>query len=164
VVHGRDTENRNGMFRFLRSIGLEPIEWSKAVKGTKKAAPYIGEVLEKAFEDAVAVVVLLTPDDQARLRAEFRKDSDPAYESTLTGQARANVLFEAGMAFGSHPESTILVEVGDLRPFSDIGGRHVIQFTGLSESRQELANRLESAGCEVDTDGTDWLSEGEFYF
>jgi predicted nucleotide-binding protein len=162
VVHGRDQAKRNAMFRFLRAIGLEPIEWSKAVKATKKAAPYIGEILEKAFEEAIAVVVLLTPDDQARLKAHLRKRSDPPYESTLTGQARANVLFEAGMAFGSHPDSTILVEVGDLRPFSDVGGRHVIRLTGRPESRQELVNRLEAAGCDVDTDGTLWLSEGDF--
>jgi predicted nucleotide-binding protein len=162
VVHGRDQAKRNAMFRFLRAIGLEPIEWSKAVKATKKAAPYIGEILEKAFEDAVAVVVLLTPDDQARLKAQLRKRSDPQYEFTLTGQARANVLFEAGMAFGSHPDSTVLVEIGDLRPFSDVGGRHVIRLTGRPESRQELVNRLEAAGCDVDTDGTLWLSEGDF--
>jgi predicted nucleotide-binding protein len=162
VVHGRDRDKRNAMFRFLRSIGLQPIEWSRAVQATKQAAPFIGEILERAFQDAVAVVVLLTPDDQARLKSQFRAPSDPGYEATLTGQARPNVLFEAGMAFGAHPRSTVLVQVGDLRPFSDIGGRHVIRLTDRPESRQELANRLEAAGCDVDTTGTDWLSEGDF--
>jgi predicted nucleotide-binding protein len=162
VVHGRDKANRNAMFRFLRAIGLEPIEWSKAVKATKKAAPYIGETLEKAFKEAVAVVVLLTPDDQARLKAQLRKKSDPPYELTLTGQARPNVLFEAGMAFGSHPDSTVLCEVGDLRPFSDVGGRHVIKLSNQPESLLVLANRLKTAGCETDIEGDDWLSEGEF--
>jgi predicted nucleotide-binding protein len=127
VVHGRDTALRTSMFRFLRAIGLSPIEWSEAVKATKKASPYIGEVLDKAFEEAAAVVVLLTPDDVARFRPEFRKASDPEHEATLTGQARPNVLFEAGMAFGRHPDSTILVEIGELRPFSDVGGRHVVR-------------------------------------
>jgi predicted nucleotide-binding protein len=162
VVHGRDQGQRNAMFRFLRSLDLQPIEWGRAVQATRQAAPYIGEILERAFQDAVAVVVLLTPDDQARLRASLLKSSDPAYEGTLTGQGRPNVLFEAGMAFGSHPRSTVLVQVGDLRPFSDIGGRHVIKLSNRPESRQELANRLEAAGCDVDTSGTDWLSEGDF--
>jgi predicted nucleotide-binding protein len=162
VVHGRDRDKRNAMFRFLRAIGLEPIEWSRAVQATRQAAPYIGEILDRAFQDAVAVVVLLTPDDQARLKASLRRNSDPPYESTLTGQARPNVLFEAGMVFGSHPRSTVLVEVGNLRPFTDIGGRHVIHLTNRPESRQELATRLEAAGCDVDTEGTDWLSEGDF--
>lgn len=162
VVHGRNLALRTAMFRFLRALGLEPIEWSKAVKATGSAAPYVGEVLDKAFEEAVAVVVLLTADDQARLRARLRKASDPTYESRMTGQARPNVLFEAGMAFGSHPRSTILVEVGELRPFSDIGGRHVVRLSNLPEARQELANRLETAGCIVDMSGTDWMSEGDF--
>ena len=46
--------------------------------------------LEKLLE----FVVLMTPDDEVRLKEELRKEDDPAYESELTGQARANVLFE----------------------------------------------------------------------
>jgi predicted nucleotide-binding protein len=150
------------MFRFLRALKLEPIEWSQAVKATKKGAPYIGEVLDRAFREASAVVVLLTPDDQARLKKSLAKHSDPEWETTLTGQARPNVLFEAGMAFGRHEDSTILVQVGALRNFSDIGGRHVIRLHDGAEARQELADRLDTAGCAIDTTGSDWFSEGDF--
>jgi predicted nucleotide-binding protein len=162
VVHGRDEALRRSMFTFLRSLGLEPIEWSKAVKATRKGAPYIGEVLDKAFRDAAAVVVLLTPDDQARLKKSLAKKSDPKWETALSGQARPNVLFEAGMAFGTHEGGTILVQVGELRPFSDVGGRHVIHLHDGVEARQQLAERLDAAGCDVDTSGTDWFSEGSF--
>jgi predicted nucleotide-binding protein len=162
VVHGRNDDLRNSMFRLLRALKLEPIEWSGAVKATKKGAPYIGEVLDKAFRDASAVVVLLTPDDQARLKKSLAKESDPKWETTLTGQARPNVLFEAGMAFGRHEDSTILVQVGALRNFSDIGGRHVIRLHNGAEARQELADRLDTAGCAIDTSGSDWFSEGDF--
>lgn len=162
VVHGRDAAIRKSMFRFLRAIGLEPIEWSQAVKATGSGAPYIGQILDKAFKDASAVVVLLTPDDQARLRKQFVKAKDPKWESTLTGQPRPNVLFEAGMAFGRHPDGTVLVQVGDVREFSDIGGRHVIRLHDGVEARQQLAERLEAAGCKVNTSGTDWFSEGSF--
>jgi predicted nucleotide-binding protein len=162
VVHGRDRDLRNSMFRFLRALKLEPIEWSQAVKATKKGAPYIGEVLDRAFREASAVVVLLTPDDQARLKKSLAKHSDPEWETTLTGQARPNVLFEAGMAFGRHEDSTILVQVGALRNFSDIGGRHVIRLHDGAEARQELADRLDTAGCAIDTTGSDWFSEGDF--
>ena len=162
VVHGRDEARRKSMFRLLRAMKLEPIQWSEAVSATGKAAPYIGEVLDKAFLDAAAVVVLLTPDDQARLKSTLRKLKDPKYESTLTGQARANVLFEAGMAFGHHQESTVLVQVGDLRPFSDIGGRHVVNLDNTALTRRDLANRLQTAGCDVNLDGSDWLTEGDF--
>lgn len=162
VVHGRDEQLRQAMFRFLRSIGLEPMEWAKAVKATGKASPYIGEVLDQAFKDAIAVVVMLTADDQARLKKGLARKSDPPDETRLRGQARPNVLFEAGMAFGSHPKSTVLVQIGDLRPFSDIGGRHVVHLRDHAESRRDLANRLEAAGCIVDVTGTDWLTEGKF--
>lgn len=65
VVHGRNMKLRDALFRFLRSIGLNPLEWSQAVKLTGKASPYIGEVLDTAFSKAQAVVVLMTPDDEA---------------------------------------------------------------------------------------------------
>lgn len=162
VVHGRNEKIRKAMFAFLRAAGVQPIEWSKALQMTGKASPYIGEVLQTAFSKAQAVVVLLTPDDEARLKREFQAPSDPAYEKRLTGQARPNVLFEAGMAFGTHPEQTVLVEVGTLRPFSDTYGRHVVHLSNDGKKRQELMIKLQNAGCEVDFVGTDWQNDGDF--
>lgn len=162
VVHGRDAEIRKAMYRFLRALGIEPIEWNKAIALSKRASPYNAEIVEAAFKDAQAVVVLMTPDDKARLRSDLLKNDDGQHERRLTGQARPNVLFEAGMAFGTHPDRTVLVEVGTLRPFSDVAGRHVVRLTNHIESRRELATKLENAGCKVDTSGTDWLQEGDF--
>lgn len=162
VVHGRNDSARKALYEFLRAIGLKPLEWTQLIKKTKKGSPYVGDVLEAAFRDASAVIVLLTPDDQAQLKKEFRQSSDPYYERRLTGQARPNVLFEAGMAFGKNPNSTVLVKLGDVRPFSDIAGRHVVHLSNQTTSRQELAIKLANAGCNVDTSGTDWLSVGDF--
>ena len=162
VVHGRDRANRDAMFAFLRSINLSPIEWSEARRATGRPMPYIGDILDKAFSMARAVVVLLTPDDEARLRQIFQSQSEPAHETELTGQARPNVLFEAGMAMGRSPERTILVEYGKLRPFTDVAGLHVVRFDGESTTRQELSQRLQDAGCEVDLEGSDWHTAGEF--
>ena len=162
VVHGRNLGRRDALFRFLRSIGLTPLEWSQAITATGKASPYIGEVLDAAFSRAQAVVVLMTPDDKAYLRTALRKPDDPAFEAKLTYQARPNVLFEAGMAMGRAIERTIIVQVGELRPFSDLGGRHVMKLDNSTERRQELAQRLKSAGCPVDLTGTDWHREGDF--
>ena len=162
VVHGRDKANRDALFSFLRAIDLDPIEWSEARRATGRPMPYIGDILDKAFSMARAVVVLLTPDDEARLRESFRSEGDPRHETDLTGQARPNVLFEAGMAMGRHPERTILVECGKLRPFTDIAGLHVVRFDGDSTTRQELAHRLEDAGCQIKLHGTDWHTAGEF--
>ena len=162
VVHGRNEKLRRSMFSFLRSVGLTPLEWEKALALTKKGSPYVGEVLDAAFQAAVATIVLLTPDDEARLKREFLKTSDPVEERELTGQARANVLFEAGMAFGRHQERTILVQVGSVRPFSDVGGRHVVHLSNDSAARQRFINRLTIVGCDIDVTGTDWHHEGDF--
>ena len=137
VVHGRDNVAREALFTFLRAIGLRPLEWSEIVKATGKGSPYIGEVLEKGFSIAQAVVVLMTPDDEARLREPYRGPNKPSHETDLTPQPRPNVLLEAGMALGLFPERTVIVEIGQLRPLSDIGGRHVIRMNDKPERRQE---------------------------
>ena len=162
VVHGRNQAARRALFDFLRSIDLLPLEWSRLVGATGKTSPYIGEILDTAFSRAHAVVVLLTPDDEARLREVFKDDGDPLNEVELSGQARPNVLFETGMAMGRHPERTVLVEMGSLRPLSDLAGIHVIRINDAFEWRQELAKRLQSAGCPVRLSGTDWHTAGDF--
>ena len=156
VVHGRDEEARRTMFDFLRALGLVPLEWSSLVAETGSAAPYIGQVLTKAFETAKAVVVLFTPDDEGWLKEAFRQPDDPPEETQPTPQARPNVLFEAGMALGVHPDRTVLVELGKLRSFSDIYGRHVIRLNGTDGPLREIARRLHTAGCAVDESKVDW--------
>lgn len=162
VVHGRDGRIKSQMFAFLRALDLKPLEWSELVSATGQGSPYIGEVLAKAFANNPPVLVLLTPDDEAKLRNCFLNDNDPEYEKTLTPQARPNVLFEAGMAMARCPDRTILVQIGQVRPFSDVAGRHVLHFDGSSTSRNELAQRLETAGCPVSRTGHDWLDVGDF--
>ena len=161
VVHGRNGVARSAIFAFLRAIGLEPIEWSVAVQMTGEGSPYIGRVLDVAFDAAQAVVVLLTPDDVTYLRSEYASGEDDP-ETEPMAQARPNVLFEAGMAMGRDPKRTVLVELGKLRPFSDVAGRHAVRIDGSATKRKDLAQRLESAGCAVNLAGEDWLAEGDF--
>ena len=162
VIHGRNTLARDAIFEFLRSIDLHPLEWSEVVEFTGKTAPYVGEILDAAFSRAHAVIVLLTPDDEARLRQQFRAENEPSHETHLIGQARPNALFEAGMAMGRSEDRTVLVELGKLRPFSDVAGRHAIRINNSTTRRQELAQRLRSAGCPVNLEGTSWHSAGDF--
>ena len=162
VVHGRNEAARNAMFQFLRALGLQPIEWNQAVKMTREPTPYVGTILETAFREAAAIVVLLTADDEARLRKRYRKRRDPKSERRLSGQARPNVLFEAGMSFGRNPQNTVLVQVGNVKEFSDVAGRHIIRLSNDASTRQALATRLANAGCNVDTSGSDWLRAGDF--
>ena len=162
VVYGRDDKLRAALFDFLRALGLKPLEWAKAVLMSKSTNPYIGEILDATMARAQAVVVLFSPDDEARLKPQLLRKGDEASEKHLRGQPRPNVLFEAGLALGRHPDKTILVEVGRLRKFSDIAGRHVVRLTNNLEKRNDLANRLENIGCQIDKQGTDWTRAGDF--
>lgn len=162
IISGRNLKARQELARFLRELGLEPIKWSDLVKRTHSGAPFVGEVLEEAFKAARVVIVLLTGDDQAMLYDRYQKEEDPDYEKNLTPQPRQNVLFEAGMAFGKQPKRTILVQIGYMRPFSDVAGRLVVKLTNNVEGRKELKHRLEDAGCEVLPSSIDWLAVGDF--
>lgn len=149
------------MFDFLRSIDLSPMEWTTAVELTGEGSPYIGQILDAAFGRASAIVVLMTPDEVAYLQPRYAHgDDDP--ETHPSPQARPNVLFEAGMALGRDSKRTVLVEVGAVRPFSDVAGRHAIRLDNSVANRQALAKRLETAGCEVNLTGTDWHTAGDF--
>jgi predicted nucleotide-binding protein len=162
VVHGRDENLRKAMFEFLRAIDLRPLEWTQVMKKTSQGAPYVGDVLDVAFGQAQAVVVLLNGDDEVRLQKKLWKENESENETKLMPQARPNVLFEAGMAIGRSAKRTILVQIGELRPWSDIGGRHITHLNNTPEKRHELVQKLKSAGCEVDDSGKDWLTTGDF--
>ncbi|MGW6032464.1 TIR domain-containing protein [Gordonia terrae] len=62
--------------------------------------------LTPAFDQAAAVIVLMTPDDIVQLGDEFASGPD-APETAPSRQARPNVLFEDGIAFGRHPKQTV---------------------------------------------------------
>ncbi len=161
VVHGRNDDVRKDLFRFLRALDLLPIEWSKALLETGKGAPSISDVLDALFVDAAAVVVLMTPDELVTLSPNLRKASDAPYEKETVGQARPNVFYEAGLAFARFRDSTLIVQVGKVKVPSDID-MHVTRLTNSKESRHELMTKLRAAGCDVDIDGVEWLSEGDF--
>lgn len=164
VIHGRNVKLAQDVFSFLRAIGLDPIEWEEARERTGVSSPYIGEILKKGFDIAQAFVVLLTGDDEAKLRDEHIKPSDLEYECKLTPQARPNVLFEAGMAFGRQPDKVLFVQYGNLRPFSDTSGMHILELNNKPETRMEFASRLKTAGCDMPdlTSRRGWLEIGNF--
>ena len=159
VVYGRNGAVRRSMFDFLRAIGLKPIEWDEAIAMTGKGAPYTGYAIDTAFSNAQAALILITGDDLACLKPEFILDDDEDSERKPISQARPNVIFEMGLAFGKKPDRTVIVEFGRTRLISDTLGRNVIRFSDTPEFRQRLAGRLLTAGCAVDKDTkSDWLS------
>ena len=160
VVHGRDGALRQSMFDFLRGLNLHPLEWDHAIDEARQGNPYVGDVLDIVMEKAD--VVLFTPDDLAQLKEQFVKGGERASEGKLQGQARPNVLFEAGLALGAHPKKTVMVQVGRLQSFSDIGGRHMVRLSNDEASRKSFANRLARICLAVNRVGNDWMHVGRF--
>ena len=162
VVYGRNIAALTAMYEFLGTLNLKPLEWEQARQLTGEPTPFVGRILEAAFRNAQAVIVILTGDDEARLRDSYLKKDDEVYERELTPQPRQNQVFEAGYAFGKFPKRTIVVQFGQIRSFSDISGRYIPRFTGTAEDRRALINSLKMAECEVDDSGTRWLKAGNF--
>lgn len=82
IVHGRDTSALDKLQLILVQRGIEPVILGQQARTG-------GEILQKLDEiigDCCAGFVLLSPDDEGRLRSE----------SELKPRARQNVIFEAG--------------------------------------------------------------------
>ncbi len=139
-----------------------PLEWEELVNLTESTAPYNGEAVTAAFDVAQAVVVVLTPDDVGFLHPDLRGEREREDDREPTGQARLNVVLEAGMALQSHPTRTILVEIGHAREISDLAGRNAVRLDGSASKLNSLASRLEQAGCPVRRTGNDWLDTNAF--
>ncbi|GAA1022438.1 hypothetical protein Aple_075620 [Acrocarpospora pleiomorpha] len=156
VVYGRDETVRERMFEFMRALDLKPLEWEPLVAASDSTAPFLGDVVQRAPAQAQAAVVLLTPDDLVHLHPDLHGKSEPIFETKPTCQPRPNVLIELGMVLMAYPQRTIIVEIGGLRPIADLAGRNVIRFDGSAISTGKLVERLKSAGCAVDDQGSDW--------
>ncbi len=158
VVHGRAPVHA-GMHDFLRALHLEPLEFD--VEAARLGgSPTNADVVRQSITTAQAVVVLCTPDEYAELAAGLEtlhdEDTDKA-----RWQPRANVILEAGWAFGVKRTSTILVMFGPARMPSDFDGVNYVRMgTGSIPERHKLAGRLKAIGCAVNSDGADWHTSG----
>jgi predicted nucleotide-binding protein len=162
LVHGRDLAARDALIDLLRALDLKVIHWREAAAHAGGGTPYTGDIVAAGMELADAVVVLLTPDDIGYVRDDFRLESDGIHELKPTGQARLNVIFEAGMAMALDRNRVVLIEVGEVRKLSDTDGLNVIRLLDTIDCRKDLAQRLRSAGLSVDTEGEEWRTAGSF--
>jgi predicted nucleotide-binding protein len=165
VVFGRNTFIAYEVRAFLREIGLSPILWGQALKDTGSGSPPTPKILEAGFSGAQAVIVLLTGDDLARVKSQ---SPGTQHSSNVVSQPRSNVLFEAGMAFGSKrlKDKTILVEFefDELRLGSYISDHHRLKLNNNTDRREEFIRRLRTVGCPVDHKQKKWHSKGNFSF
>jgi predicted nucleotide-binding protein len=165
VVHGRDLQVRDSMFRALRGLGLAPWEWEQIVNDLGNPLPFVGEVIAHGMARAQAIVVLLTPDDVVTLHPSLRNAYGDDEEARPTGQARPNVLIELGMALMLDRRRTIVVEFGELRRVGDLAGLNVVRFDHSDARRTafaKLVERLETAQLEVFTGDPDRASPDLF--
>ncbi len=149
LASGRDHVARGALRRLIERFGVAVLDWETSISLTGKGSPYAWEVIETGFKNARGFVILLTGDEEARLRKHLCKADEYKAEGILQPQPRPNVLFEAGIAMAMGRERTLLVQLGRLRGFSDIAGMQVLVLDESRESKEALARRLSSVGCTV---------------
>lgn len=150
IVHGRNTAARDELAKFLRHLDAKPITWTQAAAETAKALPTTMEIINAGMAKAQAIVVIFSPDDEAQLKTAFVKADDGLHETQLTGQARQNVILEAGMALGAAPERTVLVRLGKTRQISDIEGINWIDLGDAWDNRERLRAALVNANVTLE--------------
>ena len=151
VVYGNNTALGDKIHTFLKECALRPITKEMASNLTGEGSPFVGRIIDVAFEHAQAVLVLLSGDEQVRLRKEWHKRQEELYEVRFSPQSMLEQIFEAGYAFGKYPERTILLQADNVRPFSDIAGREILPFTGKRDEYLRIKDRLSSIGCAIPT-------------
>jgi Predicted nucleotide-binding protein containing TIR-like domain len=135
----------------------------EAISLTRMGSPSNMTTIDRAFSNAYAAVIVFSGDDIARIGKRYLEPYDESYEREPTRQARPNVIFEAGMAFGRFPERTVVVSFGKTRPLTDIAGLNILYLSNSPESRNKLAGRLRNVGCQVNTTTrNDWLKSGDY--
>lgn len=153
IIHGRDLDARDEMVKFLKSLGLSHLDFEE-VADEMGGIPFIADIVLKGINAADAVIALFTPDELAALYDPQTGDYKGAEGSGSRWQARPNVIFEAGVAFGTAKSKTILVTLGtNVALFSDASGIHFIDLAsrnGKKSLRKRLAGIVGGLGAAPD--------------
>ncbi len=137
IVHGHDEAARETVARFLERLGLEPIILHEQASGGRT----IIEKLEH-YSDVGYAVVLLTPDDEGRRKAEGESYKD---------RARQNVLLELGYFTGKLGRNRVCaLHRGSVEIPTDYLG---VTYVPLDEGggwQLRLAKELKAADFQID--------------
>jgi predicted nucleotide-binding protein len=143
VVHGHDHALKEAVAALVRRLGYEPV--------VLHLRPDIGqtiiEKLEREASDAAYAVVLLTPDDEGRVRGGDGVELRP--------RARQNVVLEYGYFLGLLGRGRVAALVSDphgLEPPTDVDGVLYIAAEAVEDLgwHVKLALEMRAAGLEVD--------------
>ena len=164
IIHGRDSEAHRELVRFISAIGLQELPFETVADGLG-STPFIADVVTTGIQKADAVIALFTPDEQAVLYDPQSGRSLGREERASRWQARPNVMFEAGVAFGYSKREPILTLLGaDVSLFSDVAGRHFIRLED-SKAKRQLFNRLNATVGPLKPIAADWensTASGDF--
>ncbi len=160
VIYGKDQKLTGDIFRFLHKIGLRPVELHNH---SQRGASNPHEVLQAAINAACAILILLTGDDEAKLKHRWYIPNDDGEDELYPSpQPRLNVLFEAGVAFATRPNNTILIKRGRVRLCSHLADRRCVELDDTYEQRFALIKMLQSVGCTIDLSSHEWVDIGDF--
>jgi predicted nucleotide-binding protein len=155
IIHGRNTAARTAVEHFVKALGLEPIDFDQ-LSGDAGGSAFVGDIVRAGLEQAMGLIALFTPEEFASLRPDHRGEHEKP-EDLQRWQARPNVIFEAGMAYGMARERTVLVTMGaEVALFSDVAGVHVVRLRNSVESRKKLRQKLIGMKCAVDLRNDAW--------
>jgi predicted nucleotide-binding protein len=163
VVRGRDGVAYDALVALLIALDLKVVTWDDAARHAGGGTPHTLDIVRAGIEISDAVVVLMTPDDLGQVKNDFfNPNRDDPREAAPTGQARQNVVFEAGWAMALDQSRVILVRVGDVRPLSDIDGLNYVWLEDDISARRQLIGRLKSCDLAVDVTSDGWRTAGSF--
>jgi predicted nucleotide-binding protein len=148
LISGKDTECSEAVRLFVKSLRLDcPLFSDLQVKCREELGtpPSIIQIIKTAMKTAQGIIALFTPDEFSKL--DSRLGSEEGYIS------RPNVIFETGMAWQGFNKRLILLQVGIVRPFSDLTGIHKIEINELKstdvQNRKRIVTNLKLCGCVI---------------
>lgn len=160
VIHGRNGQAATEMHKFIAALGLHSIDFYE-LRSRMGGTPTVAEIVTRGMDEAHVVIALFTSDEYAQLRPEFKRAGESESDAARW-QARPNVIFEAGMAFGRAPSRVLFVLLGSVQLFTDVAGIHVLRPTNDTRGdRSTLRKTLRNMGCPV-SDNERWQDAGDF--
>lgn len=138
VVHGRHTELKISVARFLEKLKLEPIILHEQAD---RGRTIIDKFVQSA--DVVFAVILLTGDDKGGLADSSPKD----YKL----RARQNVILELGYFMGRlRPDQIVAIYQDGVELPSDYQGKLFVPFDDAGAWKFILAREIRASGIDID--------------